>query len=105
MRPAVIDRLPAIAFNRLDFPDPLVPRTAVNVPRPSSRSTWSSARTSLAVPRLNACETPSTRTALSNTAVGSFGRGAKTAMQQPGKDQNTEDEERRHQLESVRVES
>ena len=41
-----------MALSRLDFPDPLVPSTTVNVPRSSARSTPSSARTSLGVSRV-----------------------------------------------------
>src|SRR5205814_6237754 len=93
-----------MAFNKLDFPDPLVPRTTVKVPRSSSRSTWSRARTSLAVPRWKACETASRRSAASGM-LRTLAEGPATASwHEPREDQHGKHEEGGHQLESVLVE-
>src|SRR5438094_6170067 len=86
-----------MAFSRLDFPDPLVPRTTVKVPRSSCRSTRSRARTSLAVPGWNTCERASNRSATSGMA---WARLAPQLWEY----QHAEHKKRRHQLEGVGVE-
>src|ERR1044071_6205120 len=104
-RPSVSARLPAMALRRLDLPEPLVPSTTVKLPRSSTRSTPSSARTSPGVPRWNTWEIPSSRSAAS--AMGPGARASRSP--EPGAplrdDEHREHERRRHQLEGVGVET
>ena len=76
IRPRPCPRLPAMAPSRLDFPEPLVPRTTVKLPRANSRSIASSARTSFGVPGWKTWETASSRRATSGTAWSPLGGGS-----------------------------
>src|ERR1035438_934723 len=60
MFPSSTGKVPATAFSRVDFPEPLVPMMITQEPSASSRFTPRKERTSFGVPGLNVFETPRT---------------------------------------------
>src|SRR6185369_10138840 len=91
--PPSTKKLPATALSSVDFPEPFVPITVTNEPSSICRETLRSARTSFRVPAKNV-----------------FCRSRSCSMPPHllhghRHDQRAEDEDRRHELEVVRVQA
>src|SRR5579862_5924198 len=98
IRPLSSKNVPATAFSKVDFPDPLVPITMTNEPSSIARSTPCKAFTSLGVCAkkvLVTCCSSSMRSRLSAPLQ---------PRQQSRQDQRYKHEQRRHQLEVVGIE-
>src|SRR5207253_4417624 len=84
-------KLPATAFNSVDFPEPFIPMTVTNDPSSICSDTPRNARTSFGVPSKNvfcnprSCSIPS------------------PFLPEHRQHERTEDEDRRHELEVVRI--
>src|SRR5205814_3366367 len=93
MAPLSTKKLPATALSSVDFPEPFVPITVTKEPSSICSDTPRSARTSFSVPAKNvfcnsrSCSMPS------------------HLLHRHRHDQRAEDEDRRHQLEVVRVQA
>src|SRR3954468_11030332 len=93
MAPRSTKKLPATALSSVDFPEPFVPMTVTNEPSSICSDTPRRARTSFGVPAKNvfcnsrSCSMPS------------------LFLHRRREDQRTEDEDRRYQLEVVRIQA
>src|SRR5213080_370417 len=93
MAPRSTKKLPATALSSVDFPEPFVPITVTNEPSSICSDTPRSARTSFSVPAKNvfcrsrSCSTPP------------------PVLHCHRYDQRAENEDRRHQLEVVRIQA
>src|SRR5262249_38403822 len=91
--------VPATEFSSVDFPDPFVPITITNEPSSISRSIPCSERTSFGVPGLNVLRTPR------SSSTGHLRLLPPELRSKSRNDQRDEYEERRNQLQIVRIQS